>query len=103
MQNACDACTLLSFVAMANVQIRGVPDDVHRQLKSQAALSGQSLNEFLLARLSEFPSLPPGSASGGCTPGLRAPPSSVRIATGVDRRRRLGADRLPAWPPARTR
>ena len=34
---------------MANVQIRGVPEDVHRRLKSQAALSGQSLNEFLLA------------------------------------------------------
>ncbi len=46
---------------MANVQIRGVPEDVHRRLKSQAALSGQSLNEFLLARMSEIartPTLP---------------------------------------------
>ncbi len=33
------------------MQIRGVPDDVHRQLKAKAALQGQSLNDFLLERL----------------------------------------------------
>lgn len=43
---------------MANVQIRGVPEDVHRRLKSQAALSGQSLNEFLLARVGEIARTP---------------------------------------------
>ena len=43
---------------MANVQVRGVPDDVHRRLKSQAALSGQSLNEFLLARMDEIARVP---------------------------------------------
>jgi plasmid stability protein len=43
---------------MANVQVRDVPDDVHRRLKSQAALAGQSLNEFLLARMSEIARVP---------------------------------------------
>lgn len=43
---------------MANVQVRGVPDDVHRRLKSQAALAGQSLNEYLLARISEIARVP---------------------------------------------
>jgi plasmid stability protein len=43
---------------MANVQVRGVPDDVHRRLKSQAALSGQSLNEYLLARMNDIAKLP---------------------------------------------
>jgi antitoxin FitA len=43
---------------MPNVQVREVPDDVHRRLKSQAALAGQSLNEFLLARLTEIASVP---------------------------------------------
>jgi plasmid stability protein len=43
---------------MANVQVRGVPDDVHRRLKSQAALAGQSLNEYLLARMSEIARVP---------------------------------------------
>jgi len=43
---------------MPNVQVRGVPDDVHRRLKSQAALAGQSLNEFLLARLGDLARVP---------------------------------------------
>jgi plasmid stability protein len=45
-------------VAMPNVQVRGVPDDVHRRLKSQAALAGQSLNEFLLARMTDIARVP---------------------------------------------
>ena len=43
---------------MANVQVRDVPEDVHRKLKSRAALSGQSLNEFLLERMSEMARVP---------------------------------------------
>jgi antitoxin FitA len=43
---------------MPNIQIRGVPDDVHRRLKSQAALAGQSLNEYLLGRMTDMARLP---------------------------------------------
>ena len=43
---------------MVNVQVRGVPEDVHRRLKAQAALAGQSLNEFLLGRVTEIARLP---------------------------------------------
>jgi antitoxin FitA len=43
---------------MPNVQVRDVPEDVHRRLKSQAALSGQSLNEFLLARMTDIARVP---------------------------------------------
>ena len=43
---------------MANVQVRDVPDDVHRKLKSRAALAGQSLNDFLLERISELARVP---------------------------------------------
>jgi plasmid stability protein len=46
------------MTAMANIQIRDVPDDVHRRLKAQAALAGQSLNEFLLARIGEIARMP---------------------------------------------
>jgi hypothetical protein len=35
-----------------------VPEDVHRHLKSQAALEGQSLNAFLLARLTDLARMP---------------------------------------------
>ncbi len=33
------------------LQIRNVPDDVHRRLKARAAMEGQSLSEFSLAEL----------------------------------------------------
>ena len=41
------------------IQIRNVPDAVHRTLKSRAALAGMSLSEYLLAeirRVAERPS-----------------------------------------------
>jgi len=41
-----------------NVQIRDVPPEVHRQLKAQAALAGQSLNDYLLARVRELAGTP---------------------------------------------
>ena len=47
-----------SIRQMPNVQVRGVPEDVHRRLKAQAALSGQSLNEYLLARMNDIARLP---------------------------------------------
>jgi antitoxin FitA len=33
------------------IQIRNVPDDLHRRLKARAALSGISLSEYLLQEL----------------------------------------------------
>jgi plasmid stability protein len=36
---------------MKLLQIRNVPDDVHRTLKSRAALAGMSLSEYALAEL----------------------------------------------------
>jgi antitoxin FitA len=33
------------------VQIRHVPDDVHRRLKARATLAGMSLSQYLLAEL----------------------------------------------------
>jgi plasmid stability protein len=43
---------------MANVQVRNVPEDVHRRLKVEAAQNGRSLNEFLLMRLTEWAERP---------------------------------------------
>ena len=42
------------------IQVRNVPDSVHRVLKAQAALTGMSLSDFLLAeirRVAERPSI----------------------------------------------
>lgn len=36
---------------MATIQIRNVPEDVHRAYRSRAAAAGMSLQEYLLAEL----------------------------------------------------
>jgi plasmid stability protein len=38
---------------MPSVQIKNVPDEVHRVLRRRAAAEGQSLQEYLLARLTQ--------------------------------------------------
>jgi plasmid stability protein len=42
------------------IQVRNVPDSLHRTMKAQAALAGMSLSDFLLAeirRIAERPSI----------------------------------------------
>ena len=39
---------------MATIQIRDVPEDVHRILRTRAAASGQSLQEYLLEELTDL-------------------------------------------------
>jgi antitoxin FitA len=38
---------------MPSIQIKNVPDDVHRVLRRRAAEAGMSLQEYLLANLTE--------------------------------------------------
>lgn len=40
------------------VQVRNVPDDIHRRLKARAALAGMSLSDFLLEELRKTAELP---------------------------------------------
>ncbi|MEQ8349256.1 MAG: hypothetical protein RIB84_22710 [Sneathiellaceae bacterium] len=40
------------------IQIRNVPDALHRQLKSRAALAGMSLSDYLLGELREVAERP---------------------------------------------
>jgi plasmid stability protein len=44
---------------MANVQIRDVPPDVHRELKRRAAEAGVSLSEYLRGELERVAARPP--------------------------------------------
>jgi plasmid stability protein len=44
--------------AMPSVQIKGVPESVHAVLRTRAAAAGKSLQEYLLARLTEEASQP---------------------------------------------
>ncbi len=45
----CSTCTYARHMTM--LQIRNVPDDLHRRLKARAALSGMSLSDYALAEL----------------------------------------------------
>jgi antitoxin FitA len=77
------------IMSMANVQVRGVPEDVHRRLKSQAALSGQSLNEYLLARMADIarlPTVPELAARIRERAPYEGPPSAALIREDRDRR-----------------
>ena len=45
-------------IGMVAVQLRDVPDEVHRELKVRAARAGQSLSEYALAVLTEHTAIP---------------------------------------------
>jgi hypothetical protein len=61
---------------MPSIQIKNVPDDVHRTLRTRASAAGQSLQEYLLALLVEEARMLPlddvldriGQRSGGSFP-----------------------------------
>jgi plasmid stability protein len=40
------------------IQVRNVPDSIHRTLKSRAALAGMSLSEYLLKEIRDFAERP---------------------------------------------
>jgi plasmid stability protein len=44
---------------MKTIQVRNVPDDVHRELRSRAAGAGVSLSDFALAELERVARRPP--------------------------------------------
>ena len=46
------------FHMSATIQIRNVPDALHRRLKSRAALAGMSLSDYLLQQIREVAERP---------------------------------------------
>lgn len=54
MQSACKQPDCMA----KTLQVRGVPEKVHRRLKARAADAGLSLSEYLLAELTRFAELP---------------------------------------------
>src|SRR5688572_24485176 len=70
---------------MPSIQVKDVPDDVHATLRRRAAVAGQSLQEYLLARLVDDATTPTldelldraGGRAGGRA-GFRAAASAVR-------------------------
>jgi hypothetical protein len=55
------------------VQIRNVPDTLHRKLKARAADAGQTLSDYLLAEMERLAALPTRSR---CSSGSAVAPVS---------------------------
>ena len=53
----CFTCNYVLYMS-GMIQIRNVPDALHRQLKSRAALAGMSLSEYLLSEIREVAERP---------------------------------------------
>ncbi len=53
----CCTCNY-QFRMSAMIQIRNVPDALHRRLKSRAALAGMSLSDYLLQQIREVAERP---------------------------------------------
>lgn len=71
---------------MPSIQVKDVPDDVHAILRRRAAAAGQSLQEYLLAQLTQDTRTPTldelldraGERAGGRA-GFRAAAKAVRV------------------------
>jgi hypothetical protein len=76
---------------MPSVQVKNVPEDVHRELRRRAGVAGQSLQEYLLARLvaaAREESLEDVLARAGNRAGGSVPFSFAKQALRSDRERR---------------
>jgi len=74
----------------ATIQIRNVPEALHRQLKSRAALAGMSLSDYLLDEIRQMAERPTIDALGARLRGRAEMPLSVPPAKAV----RAERDRL---------
>jgi hypothetical protein len=54
MQNACKQANAMA----ANIQIRNVPDELHRIMKARAAMAGMSLSDYLIDHIRRLASRP---------------------------------------------
>ena len=53
----CRTCDYVEHMSVM-IQIRHVPDEIHRTLKSRAAREGKSLSDYLLAELRQIAERP---------------------------------------------
>ena len=52
-------CTCVHVLSMSTmIQIRNVPDTLHRRLKSRAVIAGMSLSDYLLSEIREVAERP---------------------------------------------
>jgi plasmid stability protein len=74
--------------SVPNIQVKDVPEDVHRVLRARAAAAGQSLQEYLLGRLTSEarrPTVDEVLARAGQRSGGSLPPSLATALVREDR------------------
>jgi antitoxin FitA len=74
---------------MRMIQIRNVPEDLHRSLKARAAREGRTLSDLILSdlpRLADKPSPEQVMSRIRSRSSVGGPPASELIAAGRDRR-----------------
>jgi plasmid stability protein len=67
---------------MKMIQVRNVPDDVHRKIKMKAAMSGMSLSDYLLREivfLADQPTTEEWMARLSSLPSVSSPETSAEI------------------------
>ncbi len=67
------------------IQIRNVPDEMHRQIKARAALAGMSMSEFILQELRRVVRTPSRDElldRLGRLPGIEVEPSPEELVRG---------------------
>ena len=86
------------------IQLRHVPDDLHRKLKARAAMAGMSLSDYLLREIRDIAERPTVAkwervwrVVRRCEPRCRLQERFAPNETGVDRRRCVGVNRGSAW------
>lgn len=83
----CSTCGHI-LVNMPMIQIRNVPEDLHRQLKARAAMEGVSLSDLALAELRRSLDRPTRrellDLVASREPVLSGPPSDELVATARD-------------------
>ncbi len=77
---------------MGHIQIRNVPDDLHRKLKKRAAEAGLSLSEYLLREVRASAEFPTTAEMVSRVRSLPMPKLSVSTA-GIIREERAARDR----------
>src|SRR5438309_11731310 len=96
----CSACFYVIHMTTM-IQIRNVPEGLHRRLKSRAALAGMSLSDYLLGEIRQVAERPTPEElrarldrRPAMTPPV-APARAVRAPNGIanDRPRRFGSAR----------
>ena len=75
-------CQCVKLARMATIQIRNVPERLHRRLKSRAAKAGMSLSDYLLRemrQIAERPTMEEFRARLHRRPRVNVSPSSAAV------------------------